>query len=422
MIGMAKVDLTPDPGKMRIRLNGYANWSRRQPATGILDRLWARALVTQDDRGGLFALASMDLCYIGQSLRDQVLELLADQGFTSANVILAATHTHSSFSGYDRSFIARALMGPYRPELFEQTAAGIAEAILKAKKALGPGSWSLAQADLEGMNRSRLDPAFEFGDDDSVDRPQPDPEKFPVDPRLSVLHLKSEEGRTIGAVIHFASHPTILSPKNMELSGDYPGVLLDRVEQSLGENCVALFINNTLGDTAPTPDWTDSLAEEIEMMNDYGNKFADIVIDLLTKVEPIDCSPISYKLTRRSFQDVIVRALGRRLLPLWLSKVFYERPELPFQAVRLGKLMLLAVPGEATTKIGELIRAECPADAKCLVIAPANGFMGYLVTPQQYDDGGYAADSCYFGPETGLKVVEAMKQTISLLAEEDNVS
>ena len=52
LVGMAKVDITPDIRAIKVPLNGYADrW--RKAATGVLDPLYVRALVVSDPNGRL---------------------------------------------------------------------------------------------------------------------------------------------------------------------------------------------------------------------------------------------------------------------------------------------------------------------------------------------------------------------------------
>ena len=107
-----------------------------------------------------------------------------------------------------------------------------------------------------------------------------------------------------------------------------------------------------------------------------------------------------------------MRPLGGIELPKFLSKGFYSSPEVAFQVVKIGSLILLAVPGEPTTATGRDIETLCPVGGKCLVVAPANGYMGYIVTKQEYRIDGYESDSCFFGPEAGQRVKNSLKKAI----------
>jgi hypothetical protein len=414
VLGMAKVEITPDLAAGKVRLSGYAGrW--RKPATGVLDPVWARALVGADTRGRLAGVVGLDLCYVSADLRDRVLAKLAGRGFTSANLLLAATHTHSSIAGLDRTPVARLMFGPFDEALLERTATRIAQAVTHAQDAMVPARWEIATAVLTGMSRSRLDPAFSVDESGYAKGMKPDPAKYPIDGRLTVLRVSTVDGKALGAVVHFAAHPTILSPKNLRVSPDYPGVIYARVEAALGAGTVAVFLNGTLGDTAPTPDWADDVATEERQVREYGNRLADEVVRAMPDVRPMKRGEIETGETTRAFPSVTLRALHGWTPPLSFARAFYTRPEMPFQAVRLGDLTLLAVPGEPTTKVGAELMSLCAAGETCRVVAPAGGYMGYLVTPEEYAGGTYAADSSFYGPNVIDRLREAFRAVLAEL-------
>ncbi|HDH96390.1 MAG TPA: hypothetical protein ENF73_01525, partial [Proteobacteria bacterium] len=241
LIGTAKVDITPDPGEREFLLNGYTDRNKK-PATGVLDRVYARA-VAGSAHGRLFGLVSVDLCWISNELREAVLSRLKAHGFDGHNLMIAATHTHSSFGGYDRSFIVQRLFGKFNEWIFEHAASRIAQAVIEAKSRMRPARLEIALKRLKGMNRSRLDPAFVFGADEAEPSVQPNPEKYPVDERLTVIRITDADATSTGVIVHFTAHPTILSPKNMKVSADFPGVVCSRIEETLGDDVIALYLN-----------------------------------------------------------------------------------------------------------------------------------------------------------------------------------
>ena len=411
ILGMAQVDLTPDPKASKIRLAGYGARFRR-PATGVLDPVYAHALVGADSRGRLFGIVSLDLCWVPTELRDRLLSKLEHRGFTASNLLLAATHTHSSMAGLDRTGLARVLFGPFDEALTERTATRIATAVILAKDAMVPARWESVTARFPGMNRSRLDPAFSVGDSAYAEGVKPDPEKYRVDDRLTVLRFTTNEGKVLGALVHYAAHPTILSDKNYKISADWPGVLARRVEEAMGPGTVLVYLNGTEGDTAPTPDWQKDVSAEIRQVQEYGNQVADEVLKILPQAQPMKNQDVAGSAVIRPVGNVVMRSLHRWKLPLSFSRWFYARPEAPFQALRMGDLIFLALPGEPTTQVGADMLALCPPDATCRVVGLGNGYLGYLVTPQEYEGGTYAADSAFFGPNEETMIRDGVREAL----------
>jgi neutral ceramidase len=79
------------------------------------------------------------------------------------------------------------------------------------------------------------------------------------------------------------------------------------------------------------------------------------------------------------------------------------------QAVRIGDLAIVGIPGEPTSVLGNQIKA---AGLKMgfktvLVCSHVNGWMGYVLDPADYDQGEYEATLSFYGREEGPKLVKA---------------
>ncbi|HPM75592.1 MAG TPA: neutral/alkaline non-lysosomal ceramidase N-terminal domain-containing protein [bacterium] len=403
--GLARVDLTPDPTAFAVPLAGYYE-RRGRPATGVLDPLYAKAVVMADERGRMFALVMADLTYLHNEVHDAVVERLAAEGFNEHNVMLAATHTHGAPAGYDRRWLGRTLFGDFDQRIFDRVVDGMVEAVVRAKAALQPATLAYAEAKVATLTRSRQDPAFNIEPGDpplAYDRV-----KYPVDERMTVVRLDARDGRTLGVLVHFASHPTVLSPANTQFSADWPGVMCHELERELPAGAMAMFVNGAEGDVAPLPDWS-TLEQELIDKETYGQAVAAEAKKILPAVEPQSYTLIDAYTARRDFSRVRLRPLGKLPLPDFLSDgMFYLRPDRPLQAARVGKLMFLGVPGEPSTGVGALLEKVCPPNERCLVVSNANGHLGYLVTPQEYDEATYASLMSFYGRDAAIGLRDTM--------------
>jgi len=418
MVGAAKIDITPDPKSMPVPLNGYGDRDKK-PAIGVLDPLYARALVVKDPTGKFIGLVSADLCYINSEIHDQVVRDLKRYGFTADTLLLAATHTHGAFAGYDHRYIARKFFGEFDQRLFNLAASGLVNAVIQAKQHLQPAVMETTTIALKDKNRSRRDPAFVFDETNSKgsrkEPPKPDPKKYPVDPRLTVARFRTSDSRPIAVFINFASHPTVISYANLRITADWPGAMCKRLEERLGGDAIALFFNGTEGDSAPPYDWS-TLAGEIAQSQEYGAQMADEVTRALSQTKPsMSQIAIGHK-SYRDFSIVKPKQILKIPIPPFLAKgVFYMRPDVPFQAVRMGDLLLMGVPGEPTCAVGKSLEAFCPAGLRCLTISLANDHISYIVSPDEYPEQGYASEMCFFGPETAIKVKDGIASAIQNL-------
>ena len=66
-----------------------------------------------------------------------------------------------------------------------------------------------------------------------------------------------------------------------------------------------------------------------------------------------------------------------------LMAKYPDKVELQLQAMRVGDLAIVAIPCEVFTEIGLAIKRESPFKTTC-VVSLANGYNGYLPTPEQH--------------------------------------
>jgi hypothetical protein len=88
-------------------------------------------------------------------------------------------------------------------------------------------------------------------------------------------------------------------------------------------------------------------------------------------------------------------------------------------AFRWGKLAVVGIPGEPTSELGRRIRdfGKNLGFRVVLPVSHVNGWIGYILTPEDYDRGGYEATLSFHGRETGLRVVEAAQRALKRLAQ-----
>lgn len=81
-------------------------------------------------------------------------------------------------------------------------------------------------------------------------------------------------------------------------------------------------------------------------------------------------------------------------------------PILPFQVLRLGQVLIAFVPGEITTVAGRRLRSYLLNELgdqgieKVIMSSYANAFMGYITTPEEYDEQCYEGGHTVYGRNT----------------------
>ena len=244
--GVGKADITPQTGYY---LGGWTRADR--VARGQHTRLYARALVLERN-GHKLALVSIDLFMVAGGLQKQAAELNGDRGFSEANVLISASHTHSGPGGYANfktfntaapslqtatdpiSFYRLLDPKPADPQLYSFLVKQIARAIRRADDDLGPAEAGWGAAEIHGLTQNRSIEAHladhgilrEFSQGDaSLD---PAGLAHTIDPAVNVLRvdkLRRRRGRLrrepIGAWSTFADHGTVTKSSFQYYNADH---------------------------------------------------------------------------------------------------------------------------------------------------------------------------------------------------------
>ncbi|HEY3446336.1 MAG TPA: neutral/alkaline non-lysosomal ceramidase N-terminal domain-containing protein, partial [Myxococcales bacterium] len=163
-----------------------------------------------------------------------------------ADAAVAATHTHSSFGGYDRNPVAEiGATGSWEQAREDALTARLVEALEKAHQALAPAQLRAAQVPLPGILYNR------------------DRDGAPNDDLLTVLAVDDAQGKAVARVVVFGSHATVLGRDVKALDGDWPGRTMRGLEADGGG--VALLLQGAMGDQSSDPP-KDGEGEPVDRM------------------------------------------------------------------------------------------------------------------------------------------------------------
>src|SRR3954447_24522579 len=185
---------------------------------GIHTRIVSRALVLQQGATKL-ALVQADLGGLPYALTQSVLERVRSTGIDGDHLLLSATHTHSSTGPiWPADNLGYAALGGdfFDPRIFEITAQGIAEAILRADHGLQAARAGMATVQVHGASRNREPDPFKLNKDLATSPGS-------INPDLTVLRVDDRRGRPLGLWSNFAVHPTSFGDGNLDFSGDNAG-------------------------------------------------------------------------------------------------------------------------------------------------------------------------------------------------------
>jgi len=237
--GFGRADITPPPG---LGLSDYG------PAGGVArghrQRLYARAMVLEDERGERIAWVTLDLAQPSFLLHREVAErVVVETGIGADRLVLAATHTHSGpghyFSSRSYNHFAPGTPG-FDPAVVQFLADRVASAVREASQGMARAAAGWVQEPVWGFTRNRSlethtrNPAVEG-------RPLPppglSPEQGAVDPTWTMLRVDtiSSTGDTVpaGALSVFAYHPTGNPPANDLYDADISGLVERGLERHM---------------------------------------------------------------------------------------------------------------------------------------------------------------------------------------------
>jgi neutral ceramidase len=425
--GAAITDVTPKPG---VLLDGTI--MQIGPAGTIHDPLHARALVL-DDGDDRVAICTADSTMITDEVFDRAKQLARQRtGLPTDRMLFAATHSHSAVRAIGIGD------GPLDKEYLELLAQGIADAVAKAVGNLAPARVGWGVGRLPGLVHNRRwlmkpgtigpNPFGQEGEQVKMNPRRGSPDRLkpagPVDPQVSVLSVRHADGRPLAVLANFGIH-YCGGFRSGEVSADYFGVFADRIRELLGAGdvdppFVGIMSNGTSGDISNGFSFDKPAPKKApyQWMQEVGDVVAREALRVIQEVEHRD--GVSLGVQETELELAVRRPDEARLA--WAKEVWAKaegkkrltRPEiyaretiklsaypptvvLRLQAMRIGELGIAAIPCETFAETGLAIKAASPLEPT-FVIEIANGYHGYLPTPQQHQWGGYetwpARSSC----------------------------
>ena len=402
--GCAKVNITPPVGAW---LSGYGG--RDKPSDGIVDELYARAMVL-DNGSNSIAIISVDLLWIPLKMTNQVREILKNKiGIPEQNVLICATHTH-----FGPKIYSETKMGP---EVSDNTVDSsyvnvlvkkITDSAMLAHKRMDDVKIGAVKGDIPEIvfNRrpTRADGSVQTtfslpldvtttrkikrSPDGSVSVSFTYPTEGPaltfgpVDPEAWVLRVENAEGQIIGSMVNFACHAvsgSAFADWFYSISADYPGETMRVVEQLEGGVC--LFTSGTAGDIVP-------LRRGRKPRYEIGRALAGEAIRRLQFVQTsgdIDMAAMTREVKLPIRQD---------LSPDSIIAADKDKTHLvtEIQVIRLGDVYILGLPGEVLVEVGLDIK-KLAGLLNLIITTVSNDTIGYVCHSQAYEQGGYEAVS-----------------------------
>lgn len=402
--GAAKVNITPPVG---VWLSGYGG--RDKPSDGIVDELYARALVLNDGSNSV-ALVSVDLLWVPLQMTQKIRAMIEQKtGIPGPGVMICSTHTHFGPRLYSKTTLGSHVEGNTVDDAYVQTLTKkIVDAVFLAHRdmkdvRLGANRSELAEIVYHRRPRNddgSVTMAFtlpasvlatrEIIRDDNgqvrvtfTDPPgQPLRTYGPIDPDLWVLRVESTAGDLLGSMVNYACHAVSGSRYPdwfYSISADFPGETTRVVEGVEGGVC--LFTSGAAGDIVPlkrgkAPRYQIGRALAGATIKSLQFVPMSNAMDLDARTMTIDI-PLKETLA----EDRIVDADATQ-----------DHLSTELQLLRFGDVYLLGLPGEILVEVGLEIKKRAGIE-KLIIASLSNDVIGYVCHAAAYDEGGYESTS-----------------------------
>lgn len=403
-VGVAAVDITPD---YPVRLSGFG--FRREPSEGVMQKIWAKALVIADTEQGPAVLITTDNLGVPHEVTRAVAEQLAPKiGLRPERLTITATHTHTApmlrgvaptLFGMDISEEHQAAIDRYTREFTDK----LVEAAVSAAKDVKPGrlEWGIGNL---GFARNRRTPGG------------------PVDHDLPALVVRSSEGKVRAVWFSYACHCVTMA--NNKVGGDWAGFAQTEIEKD-NPGAIALASIGCGADANPSKAVGDN-SEPAELQ---GRQLADEIKRLLaTKLQPITAKPVAQikqidlafdtPRTRTEWEERAKRkdAIGHQarvnLARLDRGETLQTELRYPIQSWQFGNQLALAfLPGEVVVDYSHRLKNELDRSRLC-VVAYANDAPCYIPSERVLREGGYEGEGAMVYYDRPNRLAPGLEQKI----------
>ncbi len=413
LAGWAVAEITPH---IPCRMGGYG--SRAALANAVHDPLYAHALALgTPDRP--FVVITCDLIGVDEAMVEETCRHVAQQ-YPGATTWLGATHTHA---GPDATRSLSFVTEPPDPAIKERVIMGASSAACEAISRMHPVWARGASGPVNGVATNR-------------DHPEQ-----AADITLDLLCFYDAPERVQPAAVFgsFPCHPTVMSADNLAISADLPGAFRRQLHALLGGDPWIALATGAAGDISTRHTRQGQGFDELERLGALlarqasklfpaGQPLAlaapdirEAVLSLETKAPlspeklAADAQHIQERMSaeRQSGNVAQLRTLETTLQGIQAVQklAWKEQPRnITVSVALMGKLALVAVPGELYNRLGAEIKQA--TGHFVLLLGYTNGYAGYIPSREAYAELDYEVLISPFAPGSGERLAQTVKQLL----------
>ncbi|MEJ2004770.1 MAG: hypothetical protein P8X57_07370 [Cyclobacteriaceae bacterium] len=290
-------------------------------------------------------------------LRDRLISSTRSQ--PNVHLYFSASHTHNGLGGWADGFGGQLIAGKYHPEWIGTVSSSILKKMDAMKMQASPSALGYFEADASEFVKNRLVAGA------------------PVDGTIRGLKI-IRNGLDSLVLFTYSGHPTLLEQNSLEISNDYPGETIRRLENQ--GYSFAMFMAGMVGSHRVT----NIGGENYERVNNLARELSERIINAdVRKLNDTEIQLLGFEIPFRPSQVRLMKDLALRD---WVFSSVLQPLDGTIQTIRIGDLHLASTPCDFS---GELYQ-DIGNRYKPMMITSFNGdYVGYITNDSHYDSSSY---------------------------------
>lgn len=214
------------------------------------------------------------------------------------------------------------------------------------------------------------------------------------------------------SIANYAAHPVFFGPDELKLRGDWPGRVMAFPHGG------RLLLNGAIGDVSPVADGATPEARAQTMADALNAAGASRGTHLQMGHSALRWASAPIVLGKPVPHPTFAAAnkVPEAFAQIAVSK--FAPSSAAAYGFRIGKVAVIGVSGEPTAELGRrIVRAgKNIGFESVMVVSHVNGWMGYVLTAEDYARGGYEATLAFHGPGAGDALVSGAVECLQELA------
>ncbi|MBL0740198.1 neutral/alkaline non-lysosomal ceramidase N-terminal domain-containing protein [Chryseolinea lacunae] len=384
-VGFAKESITPCH---RTATAGYGT-RRGKLFDTVHDSIFVRTLVVSNGARRV-AIVSTDLLIVPPTVTLLLEQELSEVGFTLNNTYMGAIHSHNSIGNWAKGATAL-LYGPYNDSIVHFIVDKIKISIQRASQNMLPSTLKAGFIPVAAVANRLID-------------------NGPVDPLLRVIEVHRSDSSRL-ALLSYTAHATCLPDDNLNLSRDYPGKLVDVLEQK--KFTFAMFMAGAVGShSGAAPEagqgCVDWMSEKVS--NDF--------LEHEGELTPLKGGALAMHRVPLLLSDPQVKVLKNWCLrPRVFESAFGEYDEY-LTVLRLGDLVMLGTPCDFSGQFDATLDSVAHSHGlRAMVTSFNGGYIGYVTPERYYDVDHYETQLMnWYGKGNGEYMTQCMAELIEAVS------